>query len=53
MFRAIEAIYKANRSLLSVRNHTLAPNMFRIKSKRAFLETEGDRNESLVTKGVG
>jgi len=52
MFRAVEAVYKANRSLLSVRNHTFMPNVFGVQSKR-FLETEGDRDESLVTKGIG
>jgi len=53
MFRAVEAVYKANRSLLSVRNQ---PNIhFRcigIQSKRMFLETEGNRNESLVAQGI-
>lgn len=36
MFRAVEAVYKANRSLLSVRNHMLVPDVFSTQSKRVF-----------------
>jgi hypothetical protein len=53
MFRAVEAVYKANRSLLTVRNYALMSNIFRMKSKRTFLETEGDRDEPVVTQGAG
>ena len=53
MFRAVEAVYKANRSLLSVRNHVLVSNIFRMRAKRTFLETEGDRDEPLFTQGAG
>ena len=54
MFRAVEAVYKANRSLLSVSDHTLISSVYTEYNRNmCFLETERDRDQSLVTKGLG